>query len=169
MANWYAIRTATRREFEVAAALDGLGIDAYVPRECVVRRRGNLLRPIWRPVAPGYVFALCAVTDLPKIGAVDGFFAFVSTTHADGSREPAALPPKALQWLFLAEAFGDLDETRRPAAYKPQRGDRVRVASGKWKGYVGRILSVGKRQASLALESGFGRLKVDNEIMERAA
>ena len=169
MTAWYCLRVWTRRELDVAMALTDAGLFAYVPQETVLIPRGTVERPHTRPAAPGYVFVHCEPSDFAKIRAVDGVFSFVLTTLPDGSRTPARMPALALLGLFLAEAFGQLDQTRfRPAAYKPRRNDRVRVVGGMWKGWIGRIISVGKRKTSIAPENGPGRLQVDNDVMEAA-
>jgi transcription antitermination factor NusG len=163
---WYIIRC--RQELNVRDALAERGLFAYVPCETVERRLGRKLRVVHRAISPGYVFVCCHQSDLPEIREIDGVHDFIRSTF-EGVRVPATMPAKQLQWLFLAELFGDMDYTRLPKPYAPSRGDRVMIRSGRWKGYIARIISVGKRKSSLAPEKGFGRWTVENEHLEAAA
>lgn len=165
--NWYVLRS--RWELRVCEAVRGLELGAYVPCETVLRRVGREPpKPFLRPVVPGYVFVRCEPGDLGVILALDGAFDFVRVEMEDGVRYPAAMDSRQLQWLFLCELYGELDHTRKPKEYKPERGDRVRVRSGKWAGYVGRIISVGKRKTLMQFERGLGKVELQAEHLEAA-
>lgn len=163
---WYAVSTWAQNALEARAELTALGYETYVPCETVERRVGRKLMPKRRPVWPGYLFVRCYEAEFRAVMAVEGIHDFVRDY---ARREPVALPDNALIPVLLAEAFGDLDYTRKPEQWRPQRHDRVKVRSGKWKGYLGRVLSVAKRKAILDLETGFGKLTIDPEALEAAA
>ena len=63
-----------------------------------------------------------------------------------GDIVPMRLAPNALVPILLAEICGELDYTREPAPWVPARGDPIRVIGGLWRGYLGSIVSVGKRK-----------------------
>lgn len=159
--HWYVLRAWN--ELNTASVIRAMGFEAYVPCETVERRLGRKLQRITRPVCLGYVFVGCAADDVSTLMGLDDAHDFVRATSPSGERVPATMPAEALQWLFLAELFGDLDYTRKPKPYAPERGHSVRVGSGKWKDYIGRILSVGKRKSVVDLIKGFGRLEIDTE------
>lgn len=156
---WLVLRC--RQELRVRDALADLGFMAYVPCERVKVRKGRNKvvdeRPVWR----GYAFVL-AGDDWPVCLAVDGVHDFIRVDLT-----PLALPIGALDPIMAAEWSGDLDYAAQQG-YEPQRGDRVRVRSGKWKGYLARVLSVAKRKVLLEPETGLGRLNIEPHHLEAA-
>ena len=61
-----------------------------------------------------------------------------------------------------------LDFTRQPEGWQPARGERVRVKSGIWRGYIGRVLNLSKAKARLDMDRG-GTMEVRREELEAAA
>jgi transcription antitermination factor NusG len=160
--HWYAVSAWTNRLAELRADLIALGIDHYIPCEIVERNTRNRVVITQRPVWPGYAF-VCI--EPRQIGTVMGVEVVHDFIRANG--EPVTLPANALVPVVLAEVFGDLDHTRKPKPYKPERGQQARVKSGKWKGYLGRILSVGKHK--VLMETKWCKLEVGAEDLEKAA
>lgn len=163
---WYCIRTERRAELSLVGELRELGFTAYVPCEIHNRKIRRTMERVTVPAFPGYAFVNCSAERLGEVGACEGAFDVVRYAS---NGEPARMPRNALLWLLLAEIFGDMDHTRVPAAYRPDRGDRVTIKAGKWRGYVGRIISVGKRKSLLEPDKGFGRWEVENAALELAA
>lgn len=161
--DWYAVSAWPARTADARADLVGLGLSHYVPCETVERRLGRKMQAVRRPVWPGYIFIHCAPSQFRAVLDVEGVYDFV---RAD--RTPVVLAANALVPVLLAEMFGELDYTRKPAEWRPERGDRVRVKSGKWKGYLGRVLSLSKNKAIMELET-WGKLTVDPGALEAAA
>lgn len=156
---WYAARVMRQYVKSASIELNAVGFPAYVPQETVKRRLGRTLRPIERPVWPGYVFVYCRLNDLAAIREVEGVTGFVrASTEIEINgvptlvSMPVALGRNDLAPVILAEIFGDLDYSREPESWKPDRGDRVMVKSGKWKGYFARVLSVAKRKVIVETE-----------------
>jgi transcriptional antiterminator RfaH len=161
--SWYVIRTDRTGWKSASVTLRALGFPAYVPCEklerTIRRKRETITRPVW----PGYLFVCCEPTDFGTVLDVDGLEDFIRC-----DTRPVRVPDNALVPVLLAEVFGDLDFTRKPKAYVPLRGDRVMIKAGKFRGYLGRIIAVGKRKAKLEMDKG-GRMEVEMEAMERAA
>lgn len=166
MTQWYVLRV--RQEIDARDRLADLGFYAYVPQERVQRRLGRRLRPVERPVWRGYVFVICQPEDLCIVGALGDFVCYIAEQEVAGVvftvSTPVQLAIGALDPILAAEVEGELDYV--PVEYRAQQGDRVRVKSGKWKGFLGRVISVGKRKASMSIEKGIGRMEVDLDALE---
>lgn len=54
--DWYALRTRHRHELFVARHLEELRIEAFLPRQQVVRKRKDRKVDILQPLFPGYLF-----------------------------------------------------------------------------------------------------------------
>lgn len=161
----YVIRTKTRREFSVVNALREAGFAAYVPAETLRRRLGRILRPIQRPVCPGYAFVACAPDDIARIGRMDDVVDFLRP--APGAM-PSRVPANDIAPILLAEIFGALDHTKEPKAYTPAKGDRVRVIAGMFKDYIGKVIWASKVEASIEPDRG-GRVTLKLNELEIAA
>lgn len=161
--HWYAVSTWAQNALDANAEMIGLGVQTYVPCETVERRLGRTMRTTRRPVWPGYLFVRCEREDFPAILAIEGVHDFIRDYD---KREPVSLVSDALVPVVLAELFGDLDYTRKPATWTPERGDKVKIRSGKWKGYLGSILSLSKRKA--IIETQWCKMEVTHEELEAA-
>lgn len=169
----YAACVFSRSESDVTHELRQRGFSAYYPCETVDRLIMGRKRRSRRPAYPGYVFVECHQDDLNPEGAkVRDVYAFLCGVRPDGTRAPAPIDRADLRAIFLAELFGELDMTRQPEAWQPARGERVKVAAGKWaavKEYIGTVLRLTKREAWIEPESGGGVLKVKVEELKAAA
>lgn len=170
---WYAARVMRQHVKTACVELNAIGFPAYVPQETVERRLGRKLRAIDRPVWPGYVFVYCRLGDCAAIREVEGVTGFVrasSEIEINGVPTlvsmPVALAPNDLAPIVLAEIFGGLDYTRKPEEWQPERGDRVKVKSGKWKGYLARVLSVAKRK--VIVETDWCKMEFQDHELELA-
>jgi transcription antitermination factor NusG len=160
MASWYALRA--RNELKVRDALADRGFFGYVPMERVERRLGRRLRPVERAVWRGYVFVLCGPEDEAPILAIEGAYDFVRSAIL----APVTLALNALDEIIAAEWSGALDYV--PHVYIAQRGDHVRIRSGKWKSYLGRVLSLNKSKALMEFDKGPGKINVELTALEPA-
>lgn len=147
MSQWYAVRTATRRE---KAAVDGLterGFVTFLPMQTYWRKLLRAKRPeaVERPLIPGYLFVLCEPAQFDDVRAVEAASEFVMATCSDGIDRPIMFPLSEIVGLQVEEARGDYDYTRakRPT-YRPLKGDRVRVVGGTYLSFIGRVLSTPK-------------------------
>jgi len=167
VSQWFAISTERQAELDVVSGLRALGIPAYCPVERIKRRVRHEVQTFRRPLFPSYIFAACEDREIGLVLHFEGVHDFIRYTDEQGVRVPLRLAPDALAPVILAEMFGALDYTKSPPAYRPERGDRVHVKSGKWKGYFARVLSVGKRKA--IIETAWCKLEVEAEHLEEAA
>ena len=165
--NWFVLSSFDAPE--TVTLLRRAGYIAYCPHERITRRRGRKVQDITRPIYPGYLFIHCEPTQLGAALIVGQAYDFIRYTDATGVRCPLRLADNVLAPIVLAEMFNALDFTdKTPPAYRPAKGERVKVSGSKWKGYIGRVLSVSKRKAKLDVEGG-GRLEVDLRELEAAA
>jgi transcription antitermination factor NusG len=162
--NWYAVSTWAQNALDARADLIALGYQIYVPCETVERRVGRRMVAKRRPVWPGYLFVRCYEAEFGAVLAVEGVHDFIRDYD---KREPVKLVENALVPVLLAELFGELDYTRKPETWTPAIGDRVKVRSGKWKGYLGSVLSLSKRKA--ILDTKWCRMEIDPGDLEAAA
>lgn len=169
---WYAIRTATRMEHKAVKALHEAGFTAYLP--CETRHRRTRSEKIKASIAlfTGYLFVVCDPEEFPEVRALDGVCQFVRGIDPSGEAVPMLFPATELRWIFIAELFGEFDYTIEPEAYQPARGDRVRIARGKWGagGYIGTILSMAtsQRKAIVSIDGG-PKLTLDAELLDSLA
>ena len=158
MSQWYAVRTATRRERTALKALADEGFAVFMPCETVIRRLGRNLEVVERPLYPGYLFVLCEETGFRHVLDTDGVHAFVCGSGPEHD-EPLAIPLAAIVEIQANDRRGEYDRTRskRPP-YRPKKDERVRVTAGPWMGFVGRVLNTPRKErAKLMIEGPHGR------------
>jgi transcription antitermination factor NusG len=161
MSNWYAIRTATRRE---STAYDGLverKFTPFLPMSTHWRRsarKGEV--KVDRPLFPGYIFVLCRPEDMPGILKIEACSQFVRYVVND-ELTPVIFPPGEIIKVQAAECRGEYDYTRKTAPKtKPtyRRGDKIRVVAGPWQTFVGKVLSTPTRdRIHVMIEGPHGR------------
>ena len=165
--NWFVLSSFDAPE--TVTLLRRAGYIAYCPHERITRRRGRKVQDITRPIYPGYLFIHCEPTQLGAALIVGQAYDFIRYTDATGVRCPLRLADNVLAPIVLAEAFNALDFTdKTPPAYRPAKGDRVKLTSGKFVGYFARIMAVSKNRAKLEVEKG-GRMSVAIQALEEAA
>lgn len=166
MNNWFCL--SSYDPTTSATLLREAGYVAYCPQERVTRRRGRKTQDVTRPVWPGYLFIRCEATQLGAALILGKAFDFIRYTDAQGVRSPLRMASGVLVPIILAEAFGALDFTdKTPPAYRPSKGDRVKLTSGKFVGYFARIMAVSKNRAKLEVEKG-GRMSAEIRALEAA-
>lgn len=161
MTHWYALRA--RHELKMRDALAERGVYGYVPMETVDCRSGRRVQPKERPVWRGYVFVICTIDDLAGILAMSGAHDFVRRWDLS----LVTLPLHMLDPIIAAEWAGELDYSTK--TYSPRFGDHVRVTSGKWKGWLGRIMTIGKSKITIEPDKFSGRLQIEADQLEAAA
>jgi transcriptional antiterminator RfaH len=125
MRHWYALYTKPHAETQVAAVLDGRGIEVYLP---MVRRRS---RGTWRelPFFPSYLFA--------RFSLEDGGYSAVEWTPGLrrvvtlGDR-PAAVPDEAVD--LIRTRLEQISAAGGLPAHGFRPGDEVRFTSGPLEG-----------------------------------
>lgn len=161
MSQWYAARTATRRE---KAAVDGLterGFVTFLPMQTFWRSLARAKRPVQaeRPLIVGYLFVLCEPEQFDDIREVEAVHEFVMATCSDGVDRPIMFPLSIIVGLQADEAGGLFDYTvRKRPPYRPRQHDRVKVVGGTWLNFVGRVLATPKGdRVMVMLEGPHGR------------
>lgn len=141
---WYAVHTKPRQEDRVSSRLGEHGLDVFLPKVHVRRRRRGCGMSLIEPLFPGYLFV--AVTLTPDVwNAVRWAPGVRAILGCDGVPSPVPDEPIALIKRHLAA-----DGVIRPKeAFAP--GDRVRIKDGPCAGLIG----IMERHASRA-----GRVRV---------
>lgn len=180
MSQWYAVRTATRREFTALGGLVDREYAVFMPMKrvwSVLTRPGQKVA-IDRPLLPGYLFVLCSPEDWRSIkptdgrGGIEGVSGFVTAVGPDGIARPIAFPLDAVVGLQADERAGVYDYTRAERVkYQPKKGDRVQVKAGPWLAFIGRVLDTPRgERAHVMLEGPGGRgVALPNEYLQLAA
>lgn len=152
MVHWYAVRTATRREYDANQALYEAGFPFYVPSDTHDRKLKGLVEVLTRPRYPGYGFVQCAPDQVAGVRDLRFVHDVLRYVDDDGIPRPMPVPPQVVAELFKAQWEGRFD--RRKAEYIPARGDKVKLTEGKWAalGYVYELTSLtsDKRKALLS-------------------
>lgn len=147
MTQWYAVRTATRRERVALAGLEARGLTCFLPmaKHWSRLQRGPQPQKVERPVIPGYLFVLCDPEDFRLILDSEAVSAFVEATGSDGVDFPMPFPLKDVLQLQVEEASGAYDFTRAvKVRYRPRKGDRVKVIAGPYLRFFAKVLSTPK-------------------------
>lgn len=154
-AKWFAVRSATRRERDLVRALALLGLHAWYPKASYWRRARSQSVKAQRPLFPGFVFVLTTEAALHRVHQAerDGFHQVVRCYGLDGMLRPLVLPDVAMGDLIWREEVGHFDETRRELSkFRPVKGEGVAITSGKWVGFVAKILTVSAKDRRVMLD-----------------
>lgn len=162
IANWYAIRTATRQERKVVEGLremaqeHKLEADVYLPCETRWVRHARVRSTKQVPLFPGYLFVNMAPESLWRAELVFGVYKVLRNLGGD-ERQAATINPEFLGDLRLAETQGafDLTATKNPLSYS--KGESVRLTGGQFKGWVGQIMECRGKDRVAVLLTIFGR------------
>lgn len=147
---WYAVRTATRREHKTLASVRELfreqgwgagSADAYLPCETRWRRHANTKTPKDVPLLAGYLFVWLSPSELWRVEETYGVYRVLDHAREDGRRVPSRIPEEFVDELRLAQAEGKFDRTRAKGL-KIDKGDKVRVTTGPFQGWVGEIAAM---------------------------
>jgi transcription antitermination factor NusG len=172
---WYCFLTEPKKEREAARQLYKRGgFPAFVPLETYMRRkRGGKSRqatPITYPMLTGYVFA---GFDQPvnwyrmfsKSG--DGFGCWLyGVVGFDGL--PAALPPESVDYLWSLSGTAVPHSGSVQLRKAAREGDYVRIASGAFVGWEGRVEGITGDTAEIMVEL-FNRQVKRHEPLENLA
>lgn len=154
MTKWYAVRTATRQEKRARDSLHEMGFPAYLPCETRWRRTKADKEKIETPLFVGYLFVQCEPTDWHVIAEeAEGVHQFVRYHGPGGLSVPFPIPAKVVDEILMDQEAGDFDKTRsEKPTYRPQVGDRVRITSSMWVGYIATVLSVSQKDRKALLQ-----------------
>lgn len=147
MTQWYAVRTATRRE---QSAMNGLAERKFVTYLPMLTRwstpaRSGRREPVQCPLMPGYLFVLCDTDDFATIRQTEAVHAFVTVMGPDGIDRPIPFAMTDVHGLQAEERAGVYDYTRtQRVRYQPKKGDRVRVVAGPYLLFFAKVIATPK-------------------------
>lgn len=179
--DWCIVRTSGPKTLPLAASFNASGIDAWTPRQIMVRRRGRDRVRVEQeaPIMATFVFvrAHCVATlqhalCLP-INPHPAFSIFrdpargiplIADREISGARAVEALATAATVSRQRAEA----GEARRDAKDAMRRampvGERISIPTEAFAGMTGIVESSSRKEAWVILGSGF-RMKIDTWLM----
>ena len=142
--NWYAIYTKPRNEKKVADKLEALGIEAYCPMVTSVKQWSDRKKKVSAPVLPSYVFVKLTETRRNEVFAVPGVVRYVFWLG-----KPAIIREAEIAVLkeYLSQDYTLVVHTTL------QRGDKLTIPSGPFKGQEGVIKNATNSKIQLVLES----------------
>lgn len=142
--NWYAIYTKPRNEKKVTERLIALGIEAYCPMVTSVKQWSDRKKKVTSPVLPSYVFVQLEAANRNAVFQVAGVVRYVFWLG-----QPAII--RAVEIAALKECLSQDYATVVQTTL--QRGDKLIVPSGPFKGHEGVIKSLTNSKIQLVLES----------------
>jgi transcription antitermination factor NusG len=142
--NWYAIYTKPRNEKKVADKLEAIGIEAYCPTITTTKQWSDRKKKVTTPVLPSYVFVKITETRRNEVFIVPGVVRYVFWLG-----QPAIIRQAEIDQLreYLAQDYTKVIQTAL------QRGDKLIIPSGPFKGQEGIIKSTTNSKIQLVLES----------------
>lgn len=142
--NWYAIYTKPRNEKKVADKLEAIGIEAYCPMITTVKQWSDRKKKVASPVLPSYVFVKLTEARRNEVFEIPGVVRYIFWLG-----KPAIIREVELELLkeYLAQDYTSVVQTTL------QRGDKLTIPSGPFKGQEGVIKSTTNSKIQLVLES----------------
>ncbi len=95
---WFALYVKTRHEKNIALALQGRGLESFLPTHTNIHDSG---KKFTLPLFPGYVFCRIKLPDILPIIAIPGVFSIVGT-----SRGPQPVPEAEIHAIQQMLALG---------------------------------------------------------------
>lgn len=148
VASWFALGIFSRREFQVAEALRGEGVEAWLPTRTVETKWSDRTKLTTHPLFSGYLFARFAAREASRIRQTRGVFAILSLDN-----EPVAIPDAEIANLRRITA-----STLALAPCPYVTGESVTIKSGPLYGVSGVVVRT----------KGSTRVVVRCEILRRA-
>jgi len=146
---WHAVTVRHQHERQVAAALQTVGVQTFVPLYPVRRRWSDRVKEIDAPLFPGYVLGRFAMPDRLKVMRTPGVVRIVGFGGV-----PARIGDREIDNVRLAV------ESKLKLGPCPhlRAGDRVRIAEGPLRGVEGTLLR----------DKGAVRLVIGIELLQRS-
>jgi transcription antitermination factor NusG len=142
---WLAIYTRPRWEKKVNLLLQEKGVESYCPLNKVKRKWSDRVKIIEEPLFKSYVFVKVSDEEKTTVRMTTGVMNFVYW-----NKKPAVIKEKE---ILTIKRF--LDEYRDVHVYPMELklNDRVRVTSGSFMDYEGKILGVRHKVIKVAIDS----------------
>lgn len=165
---WYAVRTATRREHDAVSEIAAAGYPCYFPADTHERKLNGEKIPVMRPRYPGYGFVFCTAGETVAIRELRFVHEVLQYIGDDGMPHPLAVPAKEIAEIYALQWAGRFDH--RTADYVPARGDWVRLKTGKWAamGYLYEIISISSDKRRALIDRSGWKFEVEAEHLVAA-
>jgi len=153
---WYMLKLHPNYDLKAERQLADRGICAYLPKEMLVKKIGWGKYDRRRvPVFPGSIFVPDFEANLPRLKAIaDGIGGFVRT----GCGEPLRI---SLGWMERIRAF-EHKLLAQPQGRKFAVGKKVRIVSGAWELWEGKVMRVdANHRIRILIESLLGEVPVE--------
>ena len=133
--HWYACYTHGRHERKVEAGLERVGIESYLPMWTQERKWSDRVKKIEVPLFPSYVFGRFRLIDLAAVLRTPG----LATVVRSGGY-PTPIPDHELEYVRRVADTSCAHGIELEADYGVEKGDRVRVVRGVFRGIEGVVL-----------------------------
>lgn len=142
--NWYALYTKPRNEKKVADKLESIGIEVYCPMISTTRQWSDRKKKVNTPVLPSYLFVKITEARRNEVFVVPGVVRYIFWLG-----KPAIIRDSEIELLkeYLAQDYTKVIQTPL------QRGDKLVVPTGPFKGHEGVVKSASNSKIQLILES----------------
>lgn len=134
--HWHALYVKSRTEKKVAARLEEIGIEVYLPLVMTIRQWSDRRKRIEEPLFKSYVFVHSYDKSHYNILNIEGVMYFVSFEHK------AVIVPDN-QILAIKDFIQNYDDNKKALEESDlQEGQMVRLISGPMTGLEGKLVSV---------------------------
>lgn len=155
--SWYAVRTRSRQEKQVAAYLHKSGVHTYVPLRRTWSSRRDRKLTIEIPALPGYLFIRCALYAETRalVKRSSGVVGLV-----ENAGRVAVIPPQQIDSLRVA-----LEHSFNAEGHPVLKvGDRVRVVRGPMIGVEGYLTRVAENKHRLVIAVDYITMALSIEV-----
>lgn len=132
-AQWYAVQVWSRKENYVAAHLQGLGYECFLPTYRCPRKWSDRTKELEQPLFPGYLFCRFDVSNRRPLVMAPGVIQVVGN-----GKTPIPVAEPEMERIQMAIAS---EAPREPWPYV-EVGERVRVAYGSLRGLEGILINI---------------------------
>jgi transcription antitermination factor NusG len=140
-------------------ALRSIPLDVYLPCETRWNRLARVKVPKDVPMLPGYLFLNIEPEHLWRVDKLDGVYQILGWSRKESVREALHLAGFVSE-LRAAQAAGAFDRTQTEVSRRPKftKGEKVRITSGQFSGFIGEIVERRGNDRVRVLLSIFGRV-----------
>jgi transcription antitermination factor NusG len=155
---WYACRTRSRAEKQVARILSERGLDNYLPTLPRLRQWKDRKTVVSFPLFPGYLFGRFPLRDTHVVLGITG----VSSIVCNQGRPSLIADEELINVRRFAAALAGSGKEPVPCSWDMAGGQAVRVTSGPFEGVAGWIIEGRSRHRMLVGIQAIGRaLEID--------
>jgi transcription antitermination factor NusG len=143
---WYAVYVKSRSEKKVAAELQALAIDHYLPLQKILKKWSDRKKWIEEPLFRSYIFVQIDPSDYYNVLNLNGVVKYITF---EGKAVPVPEQQIEAVKFYLNEKDPELVED-----HNWEKGQRVEIISGSLIGLKGELVEVrGKHMVSVEIEA----------------